>query len=174
MTDDATGAIYPALSCINDKDMEARCTVQNAPKVIWSIKATGDLNSKMCQRLREGLSNKRITLLVDEDYIRENTQSYSEAQKISSGNEYEFIKPFVQTSLLANELINLRHEIRGNNVRIYQTSGMRKDRYSSLVYNYWVQGQLELSELRQTNTLSQTLEEFAEQLKGLSRKPIMY
>ena len=51
--------------------------------------------------------------------------------------------PYINTTLLINELINLRHETVGNNVRLYEKSGMRKDRYSSLSYNYYVATQME-------------------------------
>ena len=44
--------------------------------------------------------------------------------------------PYVQTSYMVNELINLDHEIRGTNIRIIEKPGMRKDRFSSLEYNF--------------------------------------
>jgi hypothetical protein len=52
--------------------------------------------------------------------------------------------PYAQTSLMVNELINLEHEIKGVNVKIKEKSGMRKDRYSSLEYNYYTVQQLAL------------------------------
>ena len=59
---------------------------------------------------------------------------------------------YVQTSLLVNELINLDHEVRGTNIKIREKSGMRKDRYSSLEYNYYVTQQLAL-QLRPKNNI---------------------
>lgn len=52
-------------------------------------------------------------------------------------------KPYVHTTLLIDELVKLQHEESGGRVRVYEKSGMRKDRYSSLSYNYYVALQLE-------------------------------
>ena len=52
MIDYKTGEIYPALSCCNDKAMADRCKVNNAPKVIWAIKAYAQFNNDICISLR--------------------------------------------------------------------------------------------------------------------------
>ena len=54
MLDPDTGEVYPALSCCNDKVMAERCKVDNAPKVIWSIKANKQFNNDICILLRNG------------------------------------------------------------------------------------------------------------------------
>ena len=58
-----------------------------------------------------------------------------------------------------NELINLEYETKGANIRVYEKSGMRKDRVSSVGYNYWVQCQLEqkLRKKRQPKPTNSTL-----------------
>ena len=50
--------------------------------------------------------------------------------------------PYLQTTLMINELINLEHEIKGTNIKITERPGMRKDRYSSIAYNYWCMTQI--------------------------------
>ena len=52
---------------------------------------------------------------------------------------------YVQTTMLIYELIALEHETKGTNIKISERSGMRKDRYSSLEYNFWVATQIERS-----------------------------
>ena len=42
------------------------------------------------------------------------------------------------------ELIKLDHEVKNGNIKVKEQSGMRKDRYSSIAYNYWCACQLEL------------------------------
>ena len=61
--------------------------------------------------------------------------------------------PYLNTTLLINELINLKHETVGNNVKLTEKHGMRKDRYSSLAYNYYVATQME-KELRKRDVAS--------------------
>ena len=64
--DPATGELYHALSCFNDKAMAERCKVDNAPKVIWSIKASASFNTEIGTLLRSGFQNGKINLLVSE------------------------------------------------------------------------------------------------------------
>lgn len=51
--------------------------------------------------------------------------------------------PYVHTTLLIDELVKLQHEESSGKVKIYEKAGMRKDRYSSLSYNYYVATQIE-------------------------------
>jgi hypothetical protein len=40
--------------------------------------------------------------------------------------------------MLINELVNLTHDITNGLIKVKERSGMRKDRYSSAVYGYYV------------------------------------
>ena len=44
--------------------------------------------------------------------------------------------PYIQTTLLINELINLTHDTSTGLIKVREKTGMRKDRYSSLQYGY--------------------------------------
>lgn len=142
--DPDTGEVYPALSCCNDQEMAARCTATGADKVIWSIKASPKLNSDCAVLLREGFRSGKVRLLITE-YDADVTMS-SEIKGYRSLSPSEKVRlqmPYVHTTLLVNELVKLQHDEAGGRVRVYERSGMRKDRYSSLSYNYYVALQLE-------------------------------
>lgn len=51
--------------------------------------------------------------------------------------------PYIHTTLLVNELINLEYESKNSVIRVKEKAGMRKDRYSSLSYNIFVAKQIE-------------------------------
>ena len=51
--------------------------------------------------------------------------------------------PYINTTLLIDEITKLQHEESGGKVKLFERTGMRKDRYSSLAYNYYVATQLE-------------------------------
>lgn len=141
--DPDTGEVYEALSCYNNQEMADRCTVFGAPKVIWSIKASQAFNSDCAYLLRSGLQNGRIRLLQTE-YDGEN--SLKELRGYNSLSDEDKIKlqmPYVQTTLLIDELTKLKHEENGGKIKLIERSGMRKDRYSSLSYNYYVALQIE-------------------------------
>jgi hypothetical protein len=141
--DPETGEIYPALSCCNDKTMADRCGVVGAEKVIWSIKASAQFNSDCAFSLREGLRSGRIRLLeteYDADEVLSEIKGYN---SLSPAEKMNYKLPYIHTTLLVDELTKLQHEESGGRVKIYEKSGMRKDRYSSLSYNYYVALQIE-------------------------------
>lgn len=143
IVDPDSGEVYPALSCCNDQEMAARCTTTGADKVIWSIKASPKLNSDCAVLLREGFRSGKIRLLMTE-YDADVTMSEIKGYKsLSPSEKVKLQMPYVHTTLLINELVKLQHEESGSRVRVYERSGMRKDRYSSLSYNYYVALQLE-------------------------------
>lgn len=172
--DKETGELYPALSCCNNKEMADRCKVQDAPKVIWAIKANVGFNTEINYLLRSGFQNGKINLLVSEleceQILKEKIKDYS---RLSVYEKTMYKLPYVQTTLLVYELINLNSETKGTNLKVTEKSGMRKDRYSSLAYNYWVQKQLEIQELRKPKQIF-NIGEYAKSLSRLNKKPISF
>lgn len=143
IVDTETGEVYPALSCCNNTEMASRCTVIGADKVIWSIKANAQFNSDCAYLLREAFKSGRIRLLCteyDAEEILNDIRGYS---SLSSAEKLQIQMPYINTTLLVDELTKLQHEESSGKVKIFERSGMRKDRYSSLSYNYYVAIQLE-------------------------------
>ncbi len=143
IVDAETGEIYPALSCCNNQEMAMRCAVQGASKVIWAIKASAQFNSDCAFLLREGFKSGRIRLLVNEYDAEEILDSLRGYSSLNPTEKMQVKLPYIHTTLLIDELVNLQHEESGGKVKIFEKSGMRKDRYSSLSYNYYVATQLE-------------------------------
>ena len=143
IVDPDTGEVYPALSCCNNKEMAARCVDPNAPKVIWAIKASAQFNSDCAFLLREGFRSGRIRLLQNEYDADELLGSIKGYGGLSESEKMQLKLPYINTTLLIDELVKLEHEEVGGKVRIYEKSGARKDRYSSLSYNYYVAIQTE-------------------------------
>lgn len=143
MVDPETGEIYPAISCCNSQDMAARCSMRDAEKVIWAIKGSANFNSDCAVLLREGFRSGKVRLLLTE-YDGEKLLSELPGYKNLSPREQALLqKPYIQTTLLIDELVKLQHEENNGKVRLFERAGMRKDRYSSLAYNYYVALQIE-------------------------------
>ena len=150
--DPETGDIYPAISCCNNPDMASRCIEPDARKVIWSIKAGAQFNSDAAYMLREGFRSGRIRLLETE-FNGENSMSDLRGYgSLNPSERTQLALPYIHTTLLIDELTKLQHEEKDGRVKMYERSGMRKDRYSSLSYNYWVACQVE-NKLRRRNAV---------------------
>ena len=136
--DPVYGTMYGALNCINNPELEARCRVRNAPKVIYAIKANARSNNDMCLALRAGFQNGSINLLIDDSNTQSALNTLKGYKNLSQQHKAELEMPYVQTTLLIDELINLTYESSGGLIRVKERPGMRKDRYSSLMYGYYV------------------------------------
>lgn len=154
IVDTETGEIYPALSCCNNQEMAMRCVSPDADKVIWSIKATAQLNSECAFYLREGFQSGRIRLLENEYEAAKTLGDIKGYKSLSPQEQLQLKMPYIQTTLLVDELTKLQHEESNGKVRLFERPGMRKDRYSSLAYNYYVALQLEnkMSKRYRSNT----------------------
>lgn len=159
--DAETGYMYGALSCCNNKELEKRCAVRNAPRVIWSVLGNPEFNSQCALGLREALKQGKVRLLLNEfdaeDALRE-IKGYAELPPEDSLN---MKLPYIHTSLLINELINLEYETKNNVIKVKEKPGMRKDRYSSLSYNIYVAKLIEREKnLEQVNRIENVVFKF--------------
>lgn len=127
---------YGALDCIDSPDLSERCKVKGAPKVIYAIKANAKLNNDMCLSLRTGFQNGYINLLVSDNNIEDKLSKIKGYSKLTELEKAKLKLPYLQTTLLIDELINLSHDTSNGLIKVKEKSGMRKDRYSSLEYGY--------------------------------------
>lgn len=149
------GVTYGALNCCNNEDLATRCKVRNAPKVVYAIKANAKSNNDMALALRTGFQNGSINLLVSESDVDDKLKSIIKGYTKLSENQKNILRlPYYQTSALINELINLEHDVSNGLIKVKEKSGMRKDRYSSTEYGYYVVQQLALKLKPKNNTMS--------------------
>lgn len=149
MYDSESGVVYGALSCCNNPEIASRCKVKGAPKAIWAVNATAEFNSQCALGLREEIRQGNLQLLCTEDDFEESFSDIAGYAKLSSEARTYLKAPYVHTSLMINELINLEYETKNNVVRVKEKHGMRKDRYSSLSYNIYVAKHIEHEHMNQ-------------------------
>lgn len=157
--DPETGETYGALTLHKDytdakyQVYTERCKVKNALKVIHPIFGSPSFNTECCTLLRSGIQEGRLNLLISEfeaeEVLKTEIKGYSKANIVEQAT---YKAPYVQTTMAINELIYLDHEVKGTNIKLMEKSGARKDRYSSMAYNYYVQVILERKLRPQKNT----------------------
>lgn len=143
LNDPQTGLIYGALDCCNNDEISARCAVRGAPKKIWAVMGSANFNSEAALGLREAFRQGAIRLPVSEYDCEDYLTKLSGYSKLSIGEKADLKLPYVHTTLLGNELINLEYEAKNGIIKVQEKTGMRKDRYSSLSYNIYVAKELE-------------------------------
>lgn len=163
--DPVYGETYGALNVMNKPELEDRCKVKNAPKVIYVIKANARENNDMTLALRAGFQNGYINLLINDTNIEEQLSKIRGYGKLSEIQQVGMKMPYIQTTLLINELINLSHDTSGGLIKVKEKSGMRKDRYSSLQYGYALLQELSKGLKPKTNS-NDLLQKLAAQVHG--------
>lgn len=145
MSDDVTGEFYPAFTCINDAEMAEhyKGSSLNPAKVIYSVKANTKWNSQCAYSLRDCIRRGKMRLLLNEDEFNEMYESNKAFYNLSADDKLSIKMPYIQTSLLINELVNLEYTTVGSEIKIKETGTNRKDRYSSLSYANQIANELE-------------------------------
>lgn len=169
LTDPDTGEVYPALTCKNDDSMadKYKGSSPNPPKVIYSIKGTQQFNSDCASLLKDNLKRGKLRLLMSEQEADIYFNSLKGFKSLSPEKKSELMFPYVQTSLMINEIVNLKYEVIGTKVRLSEKGNDRKDRYSSLAYGNYIACELERDISRkQKDSITDKLEFFY-------RKPII-
>ena len=130
---------YPAWSAMNNEEMKNRSLDKNAIPVIFSLKATSQqLNHEIAVGLRNALQKGKIKLLKNEIEGKEFLINKMNFEKKSVEDQAILLRPFIQTTALVNELVNLEYDTKNGFVKIKETGSNRKDRFSSIAYtNYF-------------------------------------
>lgn len=142
--DSERGAEYEPLSCVNDDRLAERCVYSNAPKVVYSIRATPQMNSEIAVSFKDALKRNKIKLLISENESDEVLNKIKGFDKLPEDVKLKFRLPYMQTSFLINEMMNLEGEITESGlVKLREQGSGRKDRYSSLSYLNFIASELE-------------------------------
>ena len=130
------GVTYHALNVMNNEDLAERCKDKNAPRVVYAIKGSARLNNDMCLSLRSAFQNGYINLLIDDNMAEEHLSHMRGYGKLTELEQAKLRLPYVQTTFLINELINLTYDTSNGLIKVKEKTGMRKDRYSSCLYGW--------------------------------------
>lgn len=147
--DPRNGQEYPPLKCMNDEEMAKRCIYPDAPKVIFSVRASAKLNNEIAVSMRNALRNKKLQLMIHENDAEEVLSSLRGYDNLPEDIKLQFKMPFLQTSLFINETINLEASYNDQGeVALKEIGSARKDRYSSLSYLNKFADELEMKNRR--------------------------
>ena len=157
--DPELGDIMPGLSCENNKEWAERCKIPGAQKALWVINATAQFNSDCAVLLRDGFRAGRVRLLTTEydgEVLLGKIKGYN---SLNSEEQLKVQMPYINTTLLISELINLQYETSSSGIKVSTKANRRKDRFSSLSYSVYVANQLEI-QLNKKKSRSITEDDF--------------
>ena len=133
---------YEPWTCMNDENTKNRIVIAGQKEVVFSIKASLELNSKIARCMKDTLTSHMIELIVSNQEGIEELQRLEPEYSITDVDTQIFYeRPFLETVALINEMIGLDYTVQNQTglIKIEEKAGARKDRYTSVSYgNYFI------------------------------------
>lgn len=105
---------------------------------VYIIKANAPINTEAFANLQTQLSSGKIKFLEDERIAKTKLLGTKMGQTMSPEKRAEYLRPFTQTSILKEEMMNLKEENEGINILLKRANrGIGKDKFSALVYGLY-------------------------------------
>lgn len=137
--DPLTGKIYPAYGFSN-RDEYIDIQPRKAEKILYGVKATSALNSDMHSALYAKVYSGCVSFLISEKKAKDKIMATKVGRRMTPEKRAERLMPHELTSILINEIMNLKTKPAGanNQIAVEQINKrMTKDKFSSLEMNVW-------------------------------------
>ena len=138
--DPETNEIFPDFGVVNDDDLfykkyKSSNTVLDA---MYIIKANAPLNTEAHAIAKSQLASGKVKFLIDERVAKNKLLAKKKGQTMTPEQRAEELKPFTLTSILKEEMMNLREETEGVNIILKQANkSIRKDKFSAFEYGLY-------------------------------------
>ena len=143
--DPNTGDEYPPFGVINDEDgyYKKYRTPNTEYDAMYIIKANTGLNTEIHANAQTQLNSGKVKFLIDERIAKAKLLNTTKGKNMTPEERAKYLKPFTLTSILKEELLNLREETEGLNIILKQANrGIKKDKFSAWEYGlYYIKKQ---------------------------------
>ena len=137
---DENGDFFPDFGVENDDEAYyKKYRTQNTElDAMYIIKANAPINTECHTNAQVQLQAGKVKFLIDERAAREKLLGTVKGQKMKPEERAEYLQPFTLTSILKEEMMNLREENEGINIILKQANrGIRKDKFSAFEYGLY-------------------------------------
>lgn len=138
--DPDTNELFPDFGIYNDEDgYYKKYRTQNCEQdALYVIKANAPINTEAHANAQTQLSSGKVKMLIDERVAKTKLLGTKVGQNMTPEERAEYLKPFTLTSILKEEMMNLREETEGVNIILKQANrGIRKDKFSAFEYGLY-------------------------------------
>lgn len=138
--DPETGEVYPDFGIYNDEDnyYKKYKTKTCEEDAVYIIKANAPINTEAHTAVRSQLAAGKIKMLKDERTAKAKLLATVRGVNMTPEERAEYLKPFTYTSILKEEMMNLREKKEGSNIHLSQANrGIGKDKFSAFEYGIY-------------------------------------
>lgn len=136
--DPDTNEIYPDFGVYGgtkagvEQEYKKYRTANCEQDALYIIMANAPINNEAHTNVQSQLSSGKIKLLIDERVAKAKLLGTVKGSNMKPEERAEYLKPFTLTSILKEEMMNLREENEGVNIILKQSNkSIRKDKFSA-------------------------------------------
>lgn len=138
--DPDTNETYPDFGVENDEENYYKKFRTEACEfdAMYIIKANAPLNTEAHANAQTQLSSGKVKMLIDERVAKAKLMGTKRGQDMKPEERSEYLHPFTLTSILKEEMMNLREENEGVNINLKQANkSIKKDKFSAFEYGLY-------------------------------------
>ena len=138
--DPETGEVLPPFGVDNDDEglYKKYRTVDTEMDALYIIKANAPINTEAYTYAQTQMSSGKVKFLIDEATAKTKLMSTKVGQNMTIDQRNEFLKPFIMTGILREQMLNLVEDNQGINIILKQSSrSIKKDKFSAFIYGLY-------------------------------------
>ena len=134
-------------------------TPETQRDILYIIKANAPINTEAYSYAQTQMFSGKIRFLIDESLAKTKLMSTKQGQNMNMDERNEYLRPFILTSILKQQMLNLVEENQGVNIILKQSNrGIKKDKFSAFIYGlYYIRYEEELNKRRRKRNISDFL-----------------
>ena len=134
-------------------------TSETQKDLLYLIKANAPINTQAYSYAQTQMYSGKIRFLIDESLAKTKLMSTKHGQNMNVEERNNYLRPFILTSILKQQMLNLVQENEGVNIILKQSNRrIKKDKFSAFVYGlYYIRYQEQLSKKRRSRNISDFL-----------------
>ena len=138
--DPDTGEALPDFGVYNDEEGYYKKYKTNITELdaLYILKANAPINTEAHANARAQLASGKVKFLRHERIAKNKLLETKVGQNMTTDKRADYLKPFTLTSILEEEMMNLREENEGVNIILKQANkGIKKDKFSAFEYGLY-------------------------------------
>ena len=134
-------------------------TPETVRDVLYLIKANAPINTEAYSYAQTQMYSGKIRFLIDESLAKTKLMSTKQGQNMNIDERNQYLKPFILTSILKEQMLNLVEENEGVNIILKQSNrSIKKDKFSAFIYGlYYIRYEEEKNKKKKKRNVSDFL-----------------
>lgn len=130
--------VYGGTKTDVDQEYKKYKTENCEQDALYIVMANAPINNEAHANAQSQLSSGKVKMLIDERVAKTKLLGTVKGQNMKPEERADYLKPFTLTSILKEEMMNLREENEGINIILKQANrGIRKDKFSAFEYGLY-------------------------------------